>query len=451
MRPVLSVSELTSLLKDHIQSTATFTQVAVLGEVSNFSRPASGHLYFTLKDERARLRVVMFASKARFLRFHMRDGMRVIVQGGLDVFERTGDYQLYAEGVQPDGIGALYLAFEQLRDRLAQEGLFDPLKKRALPLYPKRIALITSATGAAVRDMITTLKRRYPLGDILIVPVAVQGDEAPRQIADAIALVCANQLADVMIVGRGGGSLEELYAFNTEVVARAIANASIPVVSGVGHETDVTIADYVADRRAATPTAAAELVSVDLSETASDLTQSEHRLAQALQRLLRQARERLDRAIASRSLRDPLWWLGTLEERVDRLESQLQHSLTTRVNLADRRLSALQVRLAARAPTLQLGVARSLLDELDRRLHAALRLQLERAESRLVRALDRLELLSPLAVMRRGYAAVIAPATKVVIGTIDAVQPGDSVHVQMADGWLDCQVWGVYEADEEAD
>lgn len=444
MRPVYSVTELTQLLKQHIQSSEVFTATAVSGEISNLSRPASGHLYFTLKDDRARLRVVMFASKARYLRFQPRDGMRVIAHGGLGVYESTGDYQLYAEAVLPDGVGELYLAYEQLRARLEGEGLFARERKRSLPAFPKRVALVTSGTGAAVRDMIITLRRRYPLGHVLVVPVPVQGDDAARQIAEAIALVCERQLADVMIVGRGGGSFEELFAFSTEVVARAIAQASIPVVAAVGHETDVSIADFVADVRAPTPTAAAELVSPDLREIGNTLGQMERFLRASITRRIQEERLRLTHLQASRPLRDPLWWLGGRSERVDRAERALQTALQAALHRGLRVLAGFERRLITRNPSVRLKSAQGRLDDYERRLRTACQARLARSRTDLARHMAQLEMLSPLAVLRRGYTLVTQAETGKLATSIDVVQPGDFIKVQMSDGWLDCQVWGVY-------
>ncbi len=445
MRTIWTVSELTAVVRGLITESEELKQVVVRGEVSNFSRPASGHLYFTLKDDKARLRVVMFSSKARYLRFQIKDGMSIIVQGSLDVFERSGDYQLYAESIQPDGVGALYLAYEQLKDRLTQEGLFSEERKRPLPVFPSKIALITSATGAAVRDMLTTLRRRYPLGHVLIIPVAVQGEDAPQQVANAIALASKERIADVLIVGRGGGSFEELYAFNTEVVVRAAAASSIPLVSAVGHETDTTILDFVADVRAATPTAAAELVSVDLSELTFRIAQLESRLKSYVESLLHRYDERLQRIEGSRALQDPGQITASRVELIDRLEDQLRFKLRSRTEEQNRRFSRLEVRIAQHNPKERLQRYRERLNATRvRHREAGVRLLKDR-QLRLDGLIDRLALLSPLSVMSRGYAVVYRPADAKVITTINSVQPGDSVHVTVTDGWLDCQVWGVYE------
>ena len=443
-RPAKTVWELTQLIKDLIEGSGDLCGVAVRGEVSNVSKPASGHLYFTLKDDRARLRVVMFAGRARFLRFSVRDGMSVIVQGNVSVFERMGDYQLYADLIEPDGVGALYLAFVQLKEKLDAEGLFAPARKRPLPTFPTRIALVTSATGAAVRDMVTTLARRYPSALLRIIPVAVQGDDAPRQIAQGIRLVCERDLADVMIVGRGGGSFEELFAFNTEVVARAIAAAVIPVVSAVGHETDTTIADFVADVRAATPTAAAELVAPDWREIDARLSALAGRLGQAVSGGLTRAKSRLEQLAQSRALGQVDRRVALLHQRTDQAERSLRQSLQTRVRAGVQAVSALELRLARRSPAVRSELLSLGLQTSETRLQRACRQLVADRRAALAHAGERLALLNPLSVMGRGFAIAYKSPGQRMIRSIDDVQPGDALRVQLADGWLDCQVWGVY-------
>ena len=442
-----SVFELTRMIKELVEQSADLSGVAVRGEVSNVSRPASGHIYFTLKDDLARLRVVMFAGRARFLRFALRDGMSVIVQGNVSVFERMGDYQLYADFVEPDGLGALYLAFLQLKEKLDAQGLFDAGRKRALPPFPARVALVTSATGAAVRDMVTTLARRYPAALVRIVPVAVQGEEAPRQIARAIRLVCERRLADVMIVGRGGGSLEELFAFNTETVAMAIADADIPVVSAVGHETDTTIADFVADVRAATPTAAAELVAPDWREIDARLAGLAGRASQAVSAGLSRARLRLERLAQSRALGQQDRRVAVLHQRIDQAERSLRESLGARVRSGGQTVSSLELRLARRSPAVRVEGLALGLGTLEGRLRRAATQLIRERDAVLAHAASRLDLLNPMAVMGRGFAIAYRVPGQGIVRSVDDVQPGDAVRVQLTDGWLDCQVWGVHGSD----
>ncbi|MCI0183138.1 exodeoxyribonuclease VII large subunit [Sulfoacidibacillus ferrooxidans] len=445
---VYTVYEATTILKRVIQSSPDLSQIFIRGEISNVSRPVSGHLYFTLKDDRARLRVVMFASRAKLLQFQMRDGMNIIVQGSIDVFERLGDYQFYAENAQPDGLGALYLAFEQLKERLDKEGLFSPQRKRPLPVYPKRIALVTSATGAAVRDMIITLSRRYPIARVYVIPVAVQGEDAPKQIAKGIELVDHYNLADVIIVGRGGGSLEELFAFNSEIVARAIAATQLPIISAVGHETDVTIADFVADVRAATPTAAAELVAPDIRELHSRIDMFEQSMQTRISMHIGRLQQRVDYLAEHRMLKDPMRMVSVLHERIDRLEPRLRLSLRDTVERGIKITTQLELRMARCSPNGQVSLMRVRLDTLQERQLRAIQKRLEIADQTINRLISSLELLSPLAVLKRGYAVTYRAAEHGVITSVGQVQPGESLHIKFIDGWLDCQVWGVYEDDE---
>ncbi|WP_068622158.1 exodeoxyribonuclease VII large subunit, partial [Paenibacillus tuaregi] len=278
-----------------LESDTLLSEVWIRGEISNFTHHSSGHMYFTLKDADSRIKSIMFASHNQRLPFIPKEGSRVIARGNVSVYERDGQYQFYATHMQPDGIGSLYLAYEQLKKKLEEEGLFDPSRKRALPRYPKTIGVITSPTGAAVRDIIITLQRRYPQVPVILHPVLVQGKQAAPSIVKALRTLNAMGEADVIIVGRGGGSLEELWAFNEEMVARAIYESAIPVISAVGHETDFTIADFVADLRAATPTAAAELAVPHAAELRALISQRERELQQGLKHRLARARERLAR------------------------------------------------------------------------------------------------------------------------------------------------------------
>ena len=262
----ITVTQLNEYLKNLFAADRNLQNVCVSGEISNFKRHSSGHLYFTLKDEESVISAVMFRGDAMKLRFRPESGMKVLLLGRVSLYPKSGQYQIYVSAMQPDGIGSLYMAFEQLKERLYKMGLFDPAAKQALPRYPKKIALITSPTGAAVRDMIRVLRHRYPICDVLVCPVKVQGEGAAEEVAAMIDYVNEHDLADLIITGRGGGSLEDLWAFNEEIVALAIYNSRIPVISAVGHEPDVTISDYVADKRAATPSNAAELAVCDMRE-----------------------------------------------------------------------------------------------------------------------------------------------------------------------------------------
>jgi len=390
---LMTVSEVTRLIKDTLET--AFPSVWVVGEISNLRRPRSGHLYLTLKDERAQLRAVIWRGVAQRLRFEPADGLAVIARGAITVYSPRGEYQLVIQRLEPRGIGALELAFQQLKEKLAKEGLFDPARKKPLPPFPTHIAVVTSPTGAAIRDIITVIRRRFPALRVTLYPVRVQGEGAAQEIAHAIAELNRIGGFDLMIVGRGGGSLEDLWAFNEEVVARAIASSRIPVVSAVGHEIDLTISDLVADRRALTPTEAAELVTPRLDEVLAALEGLRGRLAQALRHRLTEAEGRL-REVGAR-LR-PARFL-----EVVRLREQY-------------------------------------LDELGARGARAVSRLAERARERLARAGVRLQSLSPLAVLGRGYSVTrLVPSGRVVTSAAQA-PPGSLVETILAEGLLRSRV-----------
>jgi len=389
---IYRVGELQAAVRDFLEE--EFGRVWVEGELSGVKRPQSGHLYFALKDEKARLDVVLWRSSAQRLKFEPEDGLQVRVRGRLTVYAPQGRYQMEADSLEPVGAGPLQIAFEQLRKRLEAEGLFDPARKRPLPAFPRRIALVTSPSGAAVRDLIHVASRRWPPLELVVVPVRVQGVGASAEIADAIRLADARGF-DVLVVGRGGGSLEDLWAFNEEVVARAIFEARTPVVSAVGHEVDVTIADLVADVRAATPSAAAELVTPDAAQILGGLRGTERRLARAVRGLLDDARRRVDQAASARSFRRPL-------ERV--------HEAGLRVDDAGARLArAGRERLRAKGEALE---------------HAA----------------ARLDALSPLKVLARGFSVTLKEG-RVLTRAADA-RPGDELRTILADGEVRSRVTG---------
>jgi exodeoxyribonuclease VII large subunit len=366
-RRVLTVSALTALVRGVLED--NFDQVWVEGEISNFASPQSGHCYFTLKDAGAQLRVVMFRGAARALKFTPRDGMRVLTRGRLTLFEPRGEYQLVAEYLEPQGIGGLQLAFIQLKEKLAREGLFSELHKKEIPKLPQRIGIVTSPTGAAIRDILTVLTRRFANLEILISPVRVQGEGAALEIAAAIDDLNRVGGLDVMIVGRGGGSLEDLWAFNEEVVARAIHRSQVPVISAVGHEVDFTIADFVADLRAATPSAAAELVVRSKKELTSELEALVHRLD--ICQLRRLDAWRASVAALSRALADPTRILGHLSQRVDALDGRLRREAELLVEGEGQRVAMLSARLHRQNPVLTLQRTEERLGNLTLRLEHA--------------------------------------------------------------------------------
>lgn len=348
---LLTVTELTLYIKEIMASDPLLINLWVKGEISNCRRVASGHLYFTLKDEQCSIRAVMFRSRFGKLPFQPRNGLAVRVRGYVTVFERDGTYQLYVEEMEPDGTGALYLAFEQLKNRLQQEGLFDPRHKKKLPFLPGRIGIVTSPTGAVIRDMVKIISRRWPGVEIVLAPVPVQGDTAAAEIARAIAWLNQAGGVDVIIAGRGGGSLEELWAFNTELVARSIFHSRVPVISAVGHETDFTIADFVADVRAPTPSAAAELVVPVKEEVKRYLWTLQERLWRGLADLLRQRRRALnallDRPVFRRPAEEICFYR---QQQVDFLQQQLERAVNAVFEEGKNRLGVLSGRLEALSP-----------------------------------------------------------------------------------------------------
>ena len=440
---VLTVRELTRYIKMKLESDAVLQGVWVQGEISNFTHHTSGHMYFTLKDKESRIKCVMFASYNQRLPFIPKDGAKVLAFGNVSVYDRDGQYQLYVTEMQPDGIGSLYLAYEELKKKLAQEGLFDSARKRPIPRFPKAVGVITSPTGAAIRDILTTLGRRFPSVPVILYPVNVQGKHAAPSIVKAIEKM--NELAevDVLIVGRGGGSLEELWAFNEEIVARSIYRSAIPVISAVGHETDFTIADFVADLRAATPTAAAELAVPHHLELRESLRQAEQRLQRGLERQLGQKRDKLAQLMRSPVFRNPKQQFLQPAERLDRLKDRLQHAAKFHLNKEKERLMIAERKLLEASPREQAGLARERLNGLVRRMEQAARGNIRKERQRLLAGIRHLDALSPLKVMQRGYCLVYAETEECLIRSVRQVQPGDLVRVRMTDGQLGCQVWSI--------
>ena len=415
--PVYTVSQVNGYVKGLMDGDELLTGLLVRGEISNYKRYPSGHHYFSLKDEEGALRCVMFRGEAARLRFRPENGMRVVAFGRVSVYPRDGAYQLYCQELMQDGRGALDEAFERLRRRLEAEGLFDEANKQPLPEYPGKIALVTSPAGAAVRDMLRILGARWPLAEVLVAPVRVQGAEAAEEIAAAIHRLNNRADIDLIITGRGGGSMEDLWAFNEEAVARAIAVSNIPVISAVGHEPDVTIADYAADLRAATPSNGAELAVPDQTEERERLAQLNHRLARALRVRLEGARLELKRLKSSRALQNG------------------------KAPIQDRRLAVDALR---RRMGLALGhdaeKARQRLDAQRGRLPLALKHRTAEQRGRLGRLSAGLDALSPLKVLGRGYA--IARRGGDVVSSIAQAEPGDKLEVLVSDGTLSCVIEG---------
>lgn len=442
---VLSVKDLNRYIRMKMEGDSRLSDVWIRGEISNFTHHSSGHMYFTLKDEGSRIRAIMFATHNQRLPFIPKEGSRVIARGNVSVYERDGQYQFYAVQMQPDGIGSLYLAYEQLKAKLEEEGLFAADRKRPLPLYPKTIGVITSPTGAAVRDVMITIRRRYPQARTILYPVLVQGKGAAPSIVKAIRTMNDMAEADVLIVGRGGGSLEELWAFNEEIVARAIYESDIPVISAVGHETDFTIADFVADLRAATPTAAAELAVPSSAELKGQLVQRQRQLNQGLQQRLKRSRERLASLQRSPVLVHPRRYMLQHAERLDMLSQRLHGNLKSQLSLSRQRQKSLHQGLIRYNPRTQAEFAARRKDQANRQLMNAMQSIMKSRLSQLQTEMRHLDALSPLKIMSRGYSLVYDEKEQRLVKSLEDVQLGDLVNVRVSDGQLQCQVWGMKE------
>ncbi|WP_214847754.1 exodeoxyribonuclease VII large subunit [Exiguobacterium sp. s193] len=405
MNDPLQVSELVGYVKRELESDSLLQQVQVVGEVSNFKRHSSGHLYFTLKDDQSRMKAVMFARDASRLKSPIKDGMRVVMTARLSVYLASGEMQLYVERMTEDGVGALYEAFVQLKEQLEARGWFDSGLKKALPAFPQRVGIITSPKGAALHDIATTLRRRYPQAAIVFAPVLVQGKEASPQIARAIEQMNARDACDVLIIGRGGGSIEELWAFNEMNVVTAIYESTIPIVSAVGHETDFTISDFVADVRAATPTAAAELVTPEAADLEKRINELSRRLLRNYDTYVKNRREQVTRLAMSYGLKSPRVLLGLKQERLDRADMQLNRIGKQLILTKQQDVANLSNRLA-RIPV------RERLQDQSREV-VRMRKQLERIRpfiktkhERLHQMVARLDSVSPTRVLLRGYTYV---------------------------------------------
>ncbi|RIX53722.1 exodeoxyribonuclease VII large subunit [Paenibacillus nanensis] len=437
---IYSIKELNRYIRMKLESDVVLGDVWLRGEISNFTHHSSGHMYFTLKDSDSRLKCVMFASHNARLPFIPKEGAKVIARGNISVFERDGNYQFYVMAMQPDGIGSLYMAFEQLKSKLEGEGLFAASRKRPIPAYPKAIGVITSPTGAAVRDIMTTLQRRYPLIPVYIYPVLVQGKGAAPSIVSAIDALNRFGGCDVLIVGRGGGSLEELWAFNEEAVARAIAASSVPVISAVGHETDFTIADFVADLRAATPTAAAELAVPHIAELKQQVNRLKQRLAGAMSQRTQWEKERLSRIRRSPFFLHPKRYMLDQAQRLDRLTEQLRERMMRRTSRESARLDKLQARLAGQHPGEALDHASKRLQAAARGLELAANALVKQHKLRLHGMIGQLDALSPLKVMARGYGLVYDTKEGRLVKSVRQLSAGDEIQVKLADGQLACHV-----------
>ena len=434
-RRAVSVSELTARLKTSIER--EFADLFVEGEISNFRRHSSGHWYFSLKDESASLRCASFRMQNRMIRFIPEDGLHVIARGGLSIYDARGEYQLVVAYMEPVGAGALQLALEQLKKRLAADGLFAADRKRPLPLLPRCIGVVTSPTGAAVRDIIRVLKRRNEAVSVLIAPVRVQGEGAASDIARAIRLLNSRKEIDAIIVGRGGGSTEDLWCFNDEAVARAIYNSRVPVISAVGHETDFTIADLVADLRASTPSAAAEMVATARDEMCARIAGLSEDARKAVRYQLLALHSRLSDLESSRAFDQVGSKIRGFAQRVDDAGYSMESALGAALKSRRARHAALALRLSASDLRRRVVERRGKLAESIGRLQASTRAALDRGSERVSLAAGKLESLSPLSVLGRGYAIAFDSQGRVIKRAAE-VRSGERVRVRVSEGELDC-------------
>ena len=431
-RAILTISELNAQARMLLER--GLGSVWLEGEVSNLSRPTSGHWYFSLKDESAQVRCAMFRRSCQLVRFQVRDGTKVLARGRVSLYEARGEFQVVVEHLEEAGEGALRRRFEELKQKLLAEGLFDAAHKQPLPTLPRRIGVITSPTGAALRDILHILGRRFPAVPVLIYPVAVQGESAPREIVQALQLAGQRAECDVLIVARGGGSLEDLLAFNEESVARAIYACPIPVISGVGHETDFTIADFVADERAPTPSAAAECTVPDRAEFLRALGAFERNIAGAMRRRLlawRQALVQHERGLARAH---PGARLRQHAQRLDELEQRLQRAVLRKTESARMRLASAEALLGRSSPARRLATLRTRLEAVNRRLPAAIARSIQHARTRCERSMRTLHAVSPLATLDRGYAIVTDAVTGRVLTDAAAVRAGVQIDARLARG-----------------
>ncbi len=413
---ILTVSELTALVRDRLEE--GFPDLWVEGEVSNLRTPSSGHVYFTLKDATSQMRAVLFRGGTLRLRFSLKEGLQLVVRGRLTVYEPRGEYQIVLDYLEPKGFGALQLAFEQLKEKLAREGPFDQDRKRPLPFLPRRVGIVTSLSGAAIRDILVVLRRRCPILGVVVAPVPVQGEGAAPEIASAIRRLSASGLVDVMIVGRGGGSLEDLWCFNEEEVVRAIVASTVPVVSAVGHEIDYTLADFAADSRAPTPSAAAEAVAPVLSELVGALEDSWERMARAVKgRLLERAAQQVDEATA-----------------------RISYVIRAVFSTLHRRVSESRRGLQTVSPVDRVRAASVLVPQLTKRVGQGMAALLTIKRHAIRATMAALDSLSPLAVLARGYAIVQTVPDGAVVKRAQDVSAGDEVSAKLADGRLLCDV-----------
>ena len=411
----LSVSVINRYLKDQFDRNEHLRCVFLKGEISNFKGHTTGHLYFSLKDETSKINAIMFSRNASKLTFKPVDGTKVLVMGRIGVYEASGSYQIYVEDMQEDGVGNLYIAFEKLKEKLALEGLFDSKYKKTLPKYPTRIGVVTASTGAAIKDILSTIKRRYPICETILFPSLVQGEYAAPDIVRNIKRAETHNL-DLLIVGRGGGSIEDLWAFNEEIVARAIFECSIPIISAVGHEIDFTIADFVADHRAPTPTGAAEMAVPDISELSKYISQLKIRLVESIRKQVNYQQLYLDSLKSSFVIKNPMIMFDNRRQKLDLLLSNVIDSMNIYITKENHRLDKIKESYVIKNP----------------------KLLYEDKKSNLVNIIDKLELVNPLNVLKRGY--TVTYVDDKVVSSINQVKKNNNISVRFKDGVVNCVV-----------
>lgn len=439
----VTVTALTIYIKRKFDVDPHLADIWIKGEISNFNLHSRGHMYFTLKDEKARIQAVMFAGANKTLKFKPENGMKVLLRGEITVYEQSGGYQVYVKEMQPDGIGSLYLAYEELKKKLQHEGLFDEKYKKPIPRYPNEVGVITSPTGAAIRDILTTINRRYPMAKVILIPALVQGVQAGPSVAKAIK--SANELGtlDVLIVGRGGGSIEELWAFNEEIVAREIFSSQVPIISAVGHETDFTIADFVADLRAPTPTGAAEMAvphSTDLIERIAD---RKNRLTRTMAEKLSSQKEKLNHFKTSYAFRYPKQLYLQKEQQLDNVIDRLQKEGERVILRKKETYTYIKNRLEKVHPKDQVKRSNEAHEAILRKLNREMASIIANKQSQFQATIDKLNALSPLKIMDRGYSLVYQEDK--LIKSVNQITKGQVLKVQLKDGQLECEVQGIEE------
>lgn len=435
----LTVTALTKYIKRKIDIDPHLKNVWLQGEISNFNHHSRGHMYLTIKDNQSRVQAVMFAGNNRRLKFIPENGMQVLVKGEISVFEPYGQYQLYIQQMEPDGIGSLYLAYEQLKEKLEKRGFFDETHKQKLPAFPKHIGIITSPTGAAVRDILTTIKRRYPIVQTTVIPALVQGGLAATSIAEAIDYANQSEDFDLLIVGRGGGSIEDLWGFNEEIVAEAIYRSITPIISAVGHETDHTISDFVADLRAPTPTGAAEIAVPSQIELIEKIAQQKHSLTRAMNEKIVSHQQHLSRINQSYAFRYPENLIKQKEQELDKLSERLNRALTQLTMRQQEKYAHMNARLLNQHPKRQFEQSKTDLSQLMRRQSQSMTQLFDQKANQLSTVLEKLSLLNPLEIMKRGF-AIPYTAEGNIIRSTDEVQRQNKISVTLNDGVIDCEV-----------